>query len=600
MISYFIPIAIAEPTISEPSTVPPTILTTIDSGISTDSEDITNEHIDPASSRMDSPANADSTATAISKSHEDESCSSAAPSPSDTLSLPYSPADIDSPSTTSLDDTEKHAAIDETTTMEDSVPDQSTPTTQPILEIDTVEESIDSYNYTPSSPLREEFDHDWRIPIIPLQHSTSTKASPTKSNVANFSIVDGMIKTYNMATNQIMHAEVASNKTPVIPRSIMQKLQNTMQRYLSSRTFTTADVDRCVVELLRLTQRPKFLAQTIMSSIQKASGEELCRKATSPAPLLRLTDKKCIVLVLRLTKHMPQFDEYLRMEIERQTFKLKDSLPFESLINQMYFHIALLDIDSGQPHKLANIRLLIYKCLYYYKRLSSALVYAILMAYPRALPHATHTTAYDDPLLRAFASVLANEIYVTDAEPFLMKQEMFFYLKIRYGYFALISFPFDDTVSYCIECIHRNQLKNVDYALILVGKRKGYEWAMKYIVEGHLVPLLGQFMANVHADAHDHQIATILFTIATIVKTVPCDQNIEKYLNMFASVMDATNRKLLQQAAVSALCQLARFSHTSVYSKIASWRPDYEVDRSVKAMLLTFVHKKMKSFWFDK
>lgn len=410
-------------------------------------------------------------------------------------------------------------------------------------------------------------------------------------------MIDSLIRAYSPAKNRTIFSEIKDSN---VPKSLMHKLQNTMKQYLSTEICTSTQVDICVSQLLQITKRPRLLADVILLSIQNTGNEKFSIKPTPPAPLLRPVDQKCVVLVLRLASHMPQFDRYIHMEIERKIFKLKSLLTSGALINLMYFCIALLDIDTEQPRKCTNVRLLIYKCMYYYKRLSSAFVYAILMAYPKAIPHASDTKSYDDPLVRTFASIMANETYLTNNDDVLLKkQEMFYFLKIRYGYFALISFPLDETVSYCIECIQHNHLKNVDYALILIGKRKGWEWAMKSIVEGHLVPMLGKYMSNVTTDDHDQQIRSILFTIASILKTIPCDQNIEQYLNMFTSVLDATNRKVLQEAAVSALCQLARFSYSNVHAKIAKWKPEYEVDHTVKAMLLTFVHRKHIEFWFE-
>lgn len=450
------------------------------------------------------------------------------------------------------------------------------------------------------SPPRQEQSYDDEIACIPLERSIRPVANPFVSNDQNSSFVDAIIRAFNPEKHQIQLADATRKLT--MPDSLQQKLQSIMQRYAKAKEFTTTEVDVCLSQLLQATQRPKYLAHAILACVQRTSDEKLCTKSTPPAPPMRPIDQKCLVLVLRLAKLIPRFDQYLRMEIERETFRSPKPLPLPAAINQMYLYIALLDIDTDQSARQtsSNIRLLIYKCMYYYPMEWTPLVLAILTAYPMAIPHAANTHTHPDPLIRVLATILSTESYGADADPLQRKQDMFYFLKIRYGYFAIISFPWDETIQYCIDCLKQNQLKNVGYALLLLARRRGWEWAMKAIVETHLMPMLQQFMANAQTSAvHDQQIATIVFMKASILAMMPTEYVVDEYLDMFAAILVATERKVLQEAAVSALCRMARFGCANVYTRIADWKPDYEVDHAIKAMLLTFVHRKTRGFWFD-
>lgn len=457
-------------------------------------------------------------------------------------------------------------------------------------------------HYSPASPRKEDCTPNLEFdpPVIPLTTPHRHTSSPTKSSNSSKYIVDSVIMQFNHKTrNQIMvdPAKAITSPPPAIA-SLIAKMHNAVKAYLGNIEWTSVQVDVCASKLLHLTQRPKFLAQVLIESIQGIRDEPICTEFTPPAPAMRPSDRRYLVLVLRLTKHIPVFDKYLQTELEMQIFKLKYPLATEALISLMHFYIALLDVDTNHQQKSSTIRLLMYKCLYYFKKLQPLFIYQILVNNPMALPSAQDTEHHADPLIRAFATILSKDLY-NDTDPQLKKQYLFYLLKIRFGYFALTSFSYEQTIGYCIECINDKRLKNVDYALILLAKRRGWEWAIKSIIDTLLLPLLTKFMPNVAGGDHDHQIQTIVITMASILKTVPGEYNITNYLDLLASVLKASTRKLVQESAAAALCQLARFGYKDVYSRIAQWQPDYEVDGTVMAAIVTFVHKKPKSFWFE-
>lgn len=455
-------------------------------------------------------------------------------------------------------------------------------------------------NYSPESPRREDCTSslEYDPPIIPLTTAHSVSSSPTKTATSTKNIVDSIILDYNQNTrNMIMVDLTKPSRVPAII-SLVAKLQHIITEYLICNEWTSVQVDMCTSKMLHLTQRPKYLAQALIDSIKMIRDEPICTDYTPPAPAMRPSDQRFLILILRITKHMPSFDKFLKIEFEMQIFKLKDTLQMESLISLMHFYIIFIDIDVDKHQTSSNIRLLMYKCMYYFKKLQPLFIYHILLNNPMALPSAQESENHVDPLIRAFATVLSNDTYNLELDPIFKKQHLFRFLKIRYGYFAIISFSYDQTVTYCIDCININQLKNVDYSLILIGKRKGWEWAIKSIIEAHLLPLLNKFMSNVISGNHDQQISIILFVLASILKTAPCEYNINNYLDLLASVLNASNRKIIQESAIAALCQLTRFGVKQVYSRISKWQPDYEISDDVMAAITTFVHRKPKVFWF--
>lgn len=459
------------------------------------------------------------------------------------------------------------------------------------------QEQFVSSNFSPASPRREDTmpQSNRPTPIIPSNNKISETSSRANTAENSNYIVDNIIRNYSYASQSVIRADPLKAKEPIEITRLLASLHINMKSYVSSPEWTSAEVDVCVSTLLHQTQRPKILARLIIETVQQIRSETFCTKFTPPAPILRPTDQRCLVLVLRIAKHMPGFDKYLQLDIERQVFKLIRPLTAEAIINLIYFLIALYDADSD-VNQIVKIRLLIYKSMYYHKRLARPLVFAILMAFPSALPHSTKIENCADPLIWAFASVLTNDSYTGDKGVY-KSDEMFYFLKIHYGYFAMTQFRYDETIDYCIECIRRNQLQNVDYALILMSKRKGWEWAIRSIVDGHLVPMLSNYVAEIETGDYDNRIQTIVFTIASIIKTIPYEHNIDAYLNTFSSLLNITKRKFIQESVVLAFCQLARFGYKNIYTRIAKWEPDYEVASNVLAALSTFVHNKGKRFW---
>lgn len=474
---------------------------------------------------------------------------------------------------------------------------------------ETINQRLGAFeNYSPASP-----DHSNTIaskkhivPEIPLANPlVAWKNSPLLSDIKAAepegedtfnTVLDKVILAYNWTKRNAM----TSDSKPVAQQesALLGTLRKTIKTYLSDPEWTSHSLNDCIINLLKRTKRPKYLADALLDIVRNIQNERLTTEFTPPAPVLLPSHQKCLSIVAKLEEHMPGFEKYIRIELDRQVFKLKDSLPLGSISNLIYFVVALMDMDTDS--NVSSIRLLIFKCLYYFSKISVPLVFAILLTNPNAIPKAAAVETHPDPLVRAMVTILTRESYNTtdQADTELKKADMFRLLKIHYGYFALITVNFDGTIKYCLDCIQRNNLVNVDYALILIAKRRGYEWAMKNIVEMHLVPMLNSCLMDSVTNHNDSRIATIVFTIASIVKTHPCETNVDGYLDIFDAVLCQTTRKEVQEAAVTALCQMSRFGYAKAYAKLAKWKPDYKISSTIKASIATFVHRKPKGFWF--
>lgn len=459
--------------------------------------------------------------------------------------------------------------------------------------IDT--EMVDFDDYSPASPKPDEQISTLDPPTIPIDTivSETMENSNKMSNNSTESTLDQIIYNY---TDSIRHEVMMPNLTND-ECYLLASLRNAIEKYCHAQEWTSISTTECVDKLLSLSRLPKHLSTSILEVVEDTT-EDLSIECTPPAPVLKPSHQKCVLLVSRLTKIMPPFNKYIQFELERRLFTFEKEKPLAILTNLAHFYIAIVDIE--QPSNRNKVRLFIYKCLYYYKLLSIPLVFIAIMAHPYVLPHASEYEHNNDPLIRAIMSTLSCIIYTNDDHGLFKKREMYHTLKRRYGFFADKSFSADMVVDHCMECIRLNRLQHVDYALILIAKRKDCEYAIKQIIEKHLLPMLHQlFSMNLNAtNEHDEKICMIIFTIGSIVKTFPIEHDISGIHNIFATCLNATKRQSIQEAAVLSICQLSRFGIARTYQLLKAWKPNYEISPHIQTVLRTIVYRKSERFWF--
>lgn len=463
-----------------------------------------------------------------------------------------------------------------------------------IIELDN---NFDDSPASPASPQPEGDLFTEPLKAIPLYTQTSNEyidEDGTASNNVNDSVsaLDRMIYGYS---GQAGH----ENTTFVKPLTndecyLLASIRNAMETHCLK--STPAPV--CVNRMLSITRRPIWLATAILELVEDAR-ETISVEFTPPAPAMQPSLQKLLVVTESLNRYIDGFDRFVEFELERRLFSLVKDEHVLNLINLTQFYTGLIDIE--RPQNKAKVRMFIYKCLYYFSHKAVPLVFTMVMAHPHVLPHANSIEFIGDPLVRAITSILSNIQYTSMKEnelPF-RKKEMYMTLKRRFGYFADKSFPIDCAIDYCIDQIKQNRLKNVSYALILLAKRQGPEYAIKEIAEKRLIPMLQQYFTGNLSSIHeyDQQIVVILSTIGSIVKTLPAHENIDGFADIFVRCLNASERQVIQEAAVSALCQMNRFGTAKIYHHLKLWTPKYQISSRIDAMLRTIVHRKPKYFW---
>lgn len=465
------------------------------------------------------------------------------------------------------------------------------------------EEDISYHSPASPSPCETEPEPATSSKIIPLTSQLPGTVAHNPPNESSASSLEPLVKQLILNYSQEKYRTVlaTSTLTPSNAEAVqIFGLRKCIEKHcVSTAEWTSEAVTACIAQMLSQSKRPKLLALALLEVIED-SKDPLNLDFTPPAPAMSRSLQKCFVLLTRLEGAVASFRKYFEGVLEQSLFSLSQTRCIEALTNLTHFYLTCMEFGDAANSKILYF---IYKCLYFYPRKATPLVYAAVMAHPMCLPHANEVENVRDPLVRTITSVLMCTPYMVFEKKTddLRKTDMFSVLKRRYGYFADKTFTADRIVEDCIRCIRNGQLSNVHFALILLVKHKGFEWGHKHILQKHLEPLLFMYItSDVSIDArNDQRIDVLLCSIASIVRACPGEVNVDYYLDMFDRCLHATNRATVQQASITAICQMSRFSTEKTYRKLENWRPNYDVDPRVMAMLATLVHKQNKKFWFN-
>ncbi|EDS43371.1 conserved hypothetical protein [Culex quinquefasciatus] len=436
--------------------------------------------------------------------------------------------------------------------------------------------------------------------VIPLNNPLASRLSQEYNNTP----IGKTIARYSSGRR----AEVLRNMAPeMAPKEagMVRRIVALIQRHVAAE-WTVENVQRSCAEILALTDNTRLISVAVMDFGVAQQDLVLDVQCSPPAPVLPKTVQQLVLLVKTMNEKLFTLDKVLLHEIDRRVFTLKagaDKVMLETVTTLTYLYIGMS--DSSRLYG-CTARLFMYKCLYYFNFKGLPLIYLVLKAFPHALPK-KGSVYYDnsDAMVSTIRTVLMNinfmeRSHAQDATLY-KKAELMKLFKYFYGYQPGQP-TYDELITNLVEKIKANKLKNVDYCLILVAKRKGYEWAKDAIVQKHLYPLLNDYLKQLeHADrtdALDDRICCLIFTISAILKTQPNFQDVSRFMQMFGNIVQlAGGNQRVQEAAVAGLVRFTRFGFADIYEWLCRWCPSYEVSGRTKLMLATFVHRKDARFW---
>ncbi|XP_039439002.1 uncharacterized protein LOC120420119 [Culex pipiens pallens] len=468
----------------------------------------------------------------------------------------------------------------------------------PLPEDDGTPLSYDSPMSPPPESRGSMYTVDSRV--IPVNNPLASRLSQEYDNTP----IGKTIARYSSGRR----AEVLRNMAPeMAPKEagMVRRIVAMIQRHVAAE-WTVENVQRSCAEILALTDNTRLISVAVMDFGVAQQDLVLDVQCSPPAPVLPKTVQQLVLLVKTMNETLFTLDKVLLHEIDRRVFTLKagaDKVMLETVTTLTYLYIGMS--DSSRLYG-CTARLFMYKCLYYFNFKGLPLIYLVLKAFPHALPK-KGSVYYDnsDAMVSTIRTVLMNinfmeRSHAQDAALY-KKAELMKLFKYFYGYQPGQP-TYDELITNLVEKIKANKLKNVDYCLILVAKRKGYEWAKDAIVQKHLYPLLNDYLKQLeHADrtdALDDRICCLIFTISAILKTQPNFQDVSRFMQMFGNIVQlAGGNQRVQEAAVAGLVRFTRFGFADIYEWLCRWCPSYEVSGRTKLMLATFVHRKDARFW---
>uniref|UniRef100_A0A182TKI2 Small RNA 2'-O-methyltransferase n=1 Tax=Anopheles melas TaxID=34690 RepID=A0A182TKI2_9DIPT len=438
-----------------------------------------------------------------------------------------------------------------------------------------------------------------------------------------------------------------TGRTNAQEKQLLQKLTDTLAAYLKNPDWTEAVVNDTLTAVLDCTHDVRLIALTMLEMVASCGDIAVNVICSPPAPPLPLTHQKLILIVRHLGYGLATLEHVLTRELDRRMFQLKgDTLPVPALIALTFLYIGLEDSKPSEtPWKRQyNVRLYIFKCMYYFGFKCLPLVYYVLRAFPFALPK-KGSPHYDnaDAMIATIRTILMNvnyqESFVGSPDAALFKKrELLWLLRNTYGY-QLASPTYEELVVNLVEKIRANKLRNVAHSLILVAKRNGYDWARLHIIQKRIYPLLNDYLKQYELmrasggatgngspsltaipgcssssagstgstssssstslpGSLDERIVTCIFTIASIMKTQPSSEDASRVMQIFTTIVQlAEGNSTIQEEAIAGLIKFSRFGFVDVFQRLSCWCPDYPISDRIKLMLTTMINRKPPSFW---
>ncbi|XP_058054903.1 little elongation complex subunit 1 [Anopheles bellator] len=408
-------------------------------------------------------------------------------------------------------------------------------------------------------------------------------------------------------------------------QSAMQAMTDVIHRYLRSE-WTEETVSETTAQMLACCRDPRTISLTVLEVVASYGNINPNNLFSSPAPCVPLTQQMLVLLVRRLGQTVESLDGVIMQELDRRIFTLKtEPVLLQTLVAITYMYVALEDskpIPRGISYhqfkyqRCNTARLYIFKCLYYFGFKCVPLVYLVMRAFPHALPK-LGSPMYDhsDAMVNTIRTVLMNFNYLdgpnTSDTSAYRKREMYNLLKLTYGY-QPGNPSYEELLVNLVEKLQANKLRNVSYSLILIAKRKGYEWARKHIIQQRLLPLLNDYLRQFKTSrttdgcetvafnngATSDRIVTCIFTISSILKTQPSHEDVTGMMQIFTTVVQLSNHhQKVQEAAIAGILRLSRFGYIDIWERLSTWQPDYPVSDRIKLMMATLVHRKDLRFW---
>uniref|UniRef100_A0A3F2Z161 Uncharacterized protein n=1 Tax=Anopheles minimus TaxID=112268 RepID=A0A3F2Z161_9DIPT len=422
-----------------------------------------------------------------------------------------------------------------------------------------------------------------------------------------------------------------TGQTTAVEQQVMQQLSEILTKYLQRPDWTEVVVNETITEVLNCTQDVRLMTLALLEMVISCADMTMNVLCSPPAPPLPLVQQKLILVVRHLGYGLEALEEVLMRELDKRMFQLKGKcLPLPELIALTFLYIGLEDSKPSEyPWKRKyNVRLYIFKCLYYFGFKGLPLVYYLLRAFPFALPK-KGSPHYDnaDAMIATIRTILMNVSYTENCvgsgeSALFRKRELLWLLKNTYGY-QQGSPTYEELVVNLVEKIRANKLRNVAHSLILVAKRNGYDWARLHIIQKRIYPLLNEYLKQFELmragttpicplsgvgptsssnsetlGSLDDRIVTCIFTIASIMKTQPSNEDASRVMQIFTTIVQlAEGNRTIQEEAIAGLIKFSRFGFVDVFQRLSSWNPSYPISDRIKLMLMTMVHRKPPIFW---
>lgn len=361
-------------------------------------------------------------------------------------------------------------------------------------------------------------------------------------------------------------------------------------------------VSDCVKICSLYISTPNVIINAILYAAQNDHDNDVSRLNLSTSIKMSLNHKKLLILTKELNRKINCFDLKLLECLEKRIFCLKagrsKKLESTEILSLTHFYLGL----AGQNIiNLTNKAMwFIYKAFYYFSHLSYAIAYIVFKTLPNCLPQYTNKDE------SAFISIIIHTIMIIDSNSKdipLNVVELQNLITQQYGYPEILLFV-NNVISELILKMKSHSLNGISFSFILLSKRYGYKWALKYLIHPFLIPSLNRYLKmSEKSKIHDDQIICCIDIVSEIAKTLNIKSSLKReslyFIKLFEMVLKISRKPPIQEAAIKGILRLSRFGAHNIYVSLLNWNPTEEVSRELLMMLVTFSYRKPLKYWLQ-
>jgi hypothetical protein len=477
----------------------------------------------------------------------------------------------------------------------------------------------DFYIETPKSPppFAKYENEDFEPFDIPLETSSQLALSLSENPLAYHTNI-----RQNLVQWQQRHA--VNSK---VSDKVLCKIRKAIKIYLDAE-WNDENLKICLDELNK--RNELLILEAIYETVEDNDWQrDINLEFTPPAPPLPRYQQKLIVLIKKLSESYKKLPQMLLEDLEMKLFRCENGKSeLNYLRNIAYYYTSLIDLFFEENSSIAFF--FIVKCIYFFSYKAIPMVFVVLKAFPQALPKKSallkkHNTNIDwenmtglelskirvdlewvDSLdLTVIYLLTSIQMYRRKDDNAIHEHELFNYVPKFYG-FPLNFLAAPKLLEILMKRFEDGEFKNLTLSLILLAKRMNFDFTMRTLIKGKLLPTLFKLIKEISDEMKEKkvdQICILIDVISSILKALTEEKD-KSFKEIFPLIVNALGRadkiQKIQECCIRAILRLQRFidNHKEIYDILEKhYERRHSFSESLRLSIVTFIHRKNEIYF---